>query len=318
MVTPAAKREAVAHVCSAFELSERRACIMIGCVRMTVRYCSRRPQDTELRERLRALAHERRRFGYRRLHVLLRREGFIVNHKRLFRLYREERLMVRRRGGRKRALGTRAPMLVPQLPNDRWSVDFVADQFIDGRRLRIFVVVDDCTRECLALIADTSISGIRVARELDRLLDERGTPKTIVSDNGTELTSNAILRWADDHKVAWHYIAPGKPVQNAFAESFIGRLRDELLNETLFRSLAHTRSKPGVPTTTTSGLIRGSAGCAQPATPQLGGPLRCAPPTAPLRGPPPSPPSRASSTVRLQQWLDKSWGATSRADVKQF
>jgi putative transposase len=211
-------------------------------MRMTVRYCSRRPPDTELRERLRALAHERRRFGYRRLHVLLRREGFIVNHKRLFRLYREERLMVRRRGGRKRALGTRAPMLVPQWPNDRWSVDFVADQFIDGRRLRIFVVVDDCTRECLALIADTSISGIRVARELDRLLAERGTPKTIVSDNGTELTSNAILRWADDHKVGWHYIAPGKPVQNAFAESFIGRLRDELLNETLFRSLAHTRA----------------------------------------------------------------------------
>jgi putative transposase len=133
-------------------------------------------------------------------------------------------------------------MLVPQWPNDRWSLDFAADQFIDGRRLRILVVVDDCTRECLALIADTSISGIRVARELDRLLGERGKPKTIVSDNGTELTSNAILRWADDHKVAWHYIAPGKPVQNAFAESFIGRLRDELLNETLFRSLAHVRT----------------------------------------------------------------------------
>ena len=242
MVTPAAKREAVAHVRSAFELSERRACRIIGCVRMTVRYCSRRPQDTELRERLRVLAHERRRFGYRRLHVLLHREGFIVNHKRLFRIYREERLMVRRRGGRKRALGTRAPLAVPQWPNDRWSLDFVADQFIDGRRLRILVVVDDCTRECLALIADTSISGIRVSRELDRLLDDRGKPKMIVSDNGTELTSNAILQWADDHKVAWHYIAPGKPAQNAFAESFIGRLRDELLNETLFRSLAHTRA----------------------------------------------------------------------------
>jgi len=174
--------------------------------------------------------------------VLLRREGFIVNHKRLFRLYREERLMVRRRGGRKRALGTRAPMLAPQCPNDRWSVDFVADQFIDGRRLRIFVVVDDCTRECLALVADSSISGLRVARELNRLLADRGKPKMIVSDNGTELTSNAILQWADDHKVAWHYIAPGKPEQNAFAESFIGRLRDELLNETLFRSLAHTRA----------------------------------------------------------------------------
>ena len=241
MVTPAAKREAVAHLRSAFDMSERRACSTIGCVRMTVRYRSRRPDDADLRQRLRALAHERRRFGYRRLHVLLRREGFAVNHKRLFRLYREERLMVRRRSGRKRALGTRAPMPVPQWPNDRWSLDFVADQFIDGRRMRILVVVDDCTRECLALVPDTSLSGIRVARELDQLLVAYGKPKTIVSDNGTELTSNAILRWTDDHKVEWHYIAPGKPVQNAFAESFIGRLRDELLNETLFRSLQHAR-----------------------------------------------------------------------------
>ena len=219
MVTPAAKREAVAHLRTAFDMSERRACRTIDCMRMTVRYRSRRPDDTELRQRLRALAHERRRFGYRRLHVLLRREGFTVNHKRLFRLYREERLMVRRRGGRKRAMGTRAPMLVPQLPKERWSLDFVADQFNDGRRLRILVVVDDCSRECLALVPDTSISGMRVARELDRLLTDRGTPKMIVSDNGTELTSNVILQWADDHKVAWHYIAPGKPVQNAFAES---------------------------------------------------------------------------------------------------
>ena len=226
MVTPAARREAVAHLRSAFEMSERRACRAAGCIRMTVRYRSRRGQDIELRSRLRTLAHVRRRFGYRRLHVLLRREGFIVNHKRLFRLYREERLMVHRRGGRKRAVGTRAPMTIPQLPNERWSIDFAADQFIDGRRLRVLVVVDDCTRECLALIADTSISGIRVARELDRLLIERGKPRTMVSDNGTEFTSNAILRWADDHKVAWHYIAPGKPAQNAFAESFIGRLRE--------------------------------------------------------------------------------------------
>jgi putative transposase len=241
MVTPAAKREAVAHLRSAFEMSERRACRITGCVRMTIRYRSRRPDDRALRERLKALAHERRRFGYRRLHVFLKREGFAVNDKRLFRLYREERLTVRRRGGRKRALGTRAPMLVPQFPNDRWSIDFVSDQFLDGRRLRILAVVDDCTRECLALVADMSISGLRVARELDRLLAARAKPTTIVSDNGTELTSNAILRWADDNKVAWHYIAPGKPTQNAFIESFVGRLRDELLNETLFRSLAHTR-----------------------------------------------------------------------------
>jgi putative transposase len=242
MVTPAAKREAAAHLGSAFGMSERRACRVIGCARMMVRYRSRRSDDAALRERLRSLAHERRRFGYRRLHVLLKREGYVVNHKRLFRLYREEHLVVRRRGGRKRALGTRAPMLVPYLPNDRWSLDFAADQFLDGRRLRILAVVDDCTRECLALVADTSISGIRVARELDRLVAERGTPRSIVSDNGTELTSNAILRWADDHKVAWHYIAPGKPTQNAFIESFIGRLRDELLNEVLFRSLPHVRA----------------------------------------------------------------------------
>ena len=115
-------------------------------------------------------------------------------------------------------------MLAPQLPNERWSLDLVADQFIDDRRMRILVVVDDCRRECLALIPDTSISGIPVARELSRLVAGRGKPKMIVSDNGTELTSNAILRWADDHKVDWHYIAPGKPVQNAFAESFIGAI----------------------------------------------------------------------------------------------
>jgi putative transposase len=117
-------------------------------------------------------------------------------------------------------------MPVPQWPNDRWSLDFGADQFIDGRRLRVLVVVDDCARECLALVPDTSILDIRVARELGRLIVAYGKPKTIVSDSGTELTSNAILRWTDDDKVEWHHIAPGKPVQNAFAESFIGRLRD--------------------------------------------------------------------------------------------
>jgi putative transposase len=241
MVTPAARRDAVAHLETAFEMSERRACKILGCCRMTVRYKAIRIEDVALRDRMKAIAHERRRFGYRRLHVLLRREGYVVNHKRLFRLYREEKLAVRRRGGRKRAMGTRAPMLVPLAPNERWSLDFVSDQMTDGRRFRILTVVDDCTRENIALVADTSLSGLRVARELDRLVAERGRPNMIVSDNGTEFTSNAILRWSDEMRVDWHYIAPGKPIQNAFIESFNGRLRDELLNETLFSSLPQAR-----------------------------------------------------------------------------
>ncbi len=164
-----------------------------------------------------------------------------VNRKRVQRIYVEERLHVRQRGGRKRALGARAPMVVPDIPNARWSTDFVHDQMTDGRRFRVLTVVDDCTRECLALIPDTSISGRRVARELDAIIAWRGPPTAIVSDNGTEFTSNAILAWTDVRGVAWEYIQPGKPVQNAFAESFNGRLRDELLNETLFRSLHQAR-----------------------------------------------------------------------------
>ncbi len=179
MVTPAAKRKAVARLKDAFGMSERRACKAIGCCRMTVRYETSRPDDGEVRERMKAIAQERRRFGYRRLLVMLRREGLVVNHKKLFRLYREEKLAVRRRGGRKRAIGTRAPMLVPLRPDERWSLDFVSDQLTDGRRFRILAVVDDCTRECLTLVVDTSLSGMRVARELDRLVAERGRPRMI-------------------------------------------------------------------------------------------------------------------------------------------
>ena len=148
---------------------------------------------------------------------------------------------MRRRGGRKRAIGTRAHMLVPLKPNQRWSLDFVSDQLTDGRRFRVLTVVDDCTRECLALVADTSLPGQRVARELGHLVLQRGRPKMIVSDNGSELTSNAILSWAGEAHVEWHYIAPGKPMQNGFVESFNGRLRDEKLNETLFATLHQVR-----------------------------------------------------------------------------
>jgi putative transposase len=160
-----------------------------------------------------------------RLHVLQRREGQVVNKKRVQRIYREERLTVRRRGGRKRAIGTRRPIETPLAANQRWGLDFVSDQMTNGRRFRILEVFDDCTRECLALVADTSISGRRVARELDAIIAWRGRPGTIVSDNGTELTSNAILEWTDDRQVGWHYIAPGKPQQNGFSESFNVRIR---------------------------------------------------------------------------------------------
>jgi putative transposase len=242
MVTPAAKREVVAHLGLSYGVSQRRACRTIGADRTSVRYRSRRPDDGAVRARLRELAATRRRFGYRRLQILLRREGVRLNHKKLRRLYAEEQLQVRRRGGRKRALGTRAPMTIPQAANQRWSMDFVSDALADGRRFRILAVVDDFTRECLCLVADTSLSGLRVARELDAVIAGRGRPATCVSDNGTELTSMAILQWSQETGVDWHYIAPGKPTQNAFIESFNGRLRDELLNETLFVSLAHARA----------------------------------------------------------------------------
>ena len=197
-MTPAARREAAAHLRSAYEMSERRACRVLGVDRASVRYQAARPDDGVLRDRLKALAQERRRFGYRRLHVMLRREGHAVNRKRVQRLYREEKLSVRRRGGRKRAMGTRRPLETPLAANQRWSLDFVSDQLTDGRRFRILTVIDNCTRECLALVADTSLSGARVARELDAIIQQRGRPETIVSDNGTELTSNAILAWADE------------------------------------------------------------------------------------------------------------------------
>lgn len=241
-MTPGAKRSAVAHARESFGLSERRACCIIGIARRVVRYRPRRPDDAAIRARLRELALERRRFGYRRLGYLLAREGIRMNRKKLLRLYTEEGLKVRRRGGRKRALGTRAPMTVPQGPNQRWSLDFVSDAFTDGRRFRILAVVDDFTRECLCLVADTSLSGIRVARELDAVIARRGRPCMVVSDNGTELTSMAILTWSQERRIEWHYIAPGKPTQNAFVESFNGRLRDECLNETLFTSLPHARA----------------------------------------------------------------------------
>jgi putative transposase len=214
MVTPDVKRAAVAHACAVHGVSQRRACAALAVDRSTARYVTRRGDDAELRAAIGQVAGERRRFGYRRIEVMLARRGITMNQKKLRRLYGEEKLQVRRRGGRKRALGTRRPIELPAAANQRWSLDFVSDAFTDGRRFRVLAVVDDFTRECLTLVPDTSISGLRVARELDAIIAVRGEPRTCVSDNGTELTSMAILAWTQERRVDWHYIAPGKPTRD--------------------------------------------------------------------------------------------------------
>lgn len=241
-MTPAGRRDAVAHLRTSLEVSERRACTIIAADRAAIRYRSRRPDDTDLRARLRELADERRRFGYRRLHVLLRQEGHIVNRKKTQRLYREEGLTVRRRKFRRRIAVARTPIPLATVPNSRWSIDFVHDQLANGRRFRVLNVIDDVTKECLAAIPDTSISGKRVVREMRAIIERRGKPSAIVSDNGTEFTSTAVLAFTQELRLDWRYIAPGKPTQNAMAESFQGRMRDECLNEHLFFSMDHARA----------------------------------------------------------------------------
>ena len=192
MVGPAAKREAVAHLRTLFAMSERRATTLVGADRTMIRYRARRPDEAALRTRLRDLAHQRHRFGYRRLHVLLRRDGETASRNKVYRLYRAEGLAVRKRKGRRRAVGVRAPLAMAALPNARWSLDFVHDQLACGRRFRVLNVVDDATRECLLAVADTSISGRRVVRELTALVARRGKPGMIVSDNSLP---SGLTRW---------------------------------------------------------------------------------------------------------------------------
>ncbi|WP_108892373.1 IS3 family transposase [Palleronia abyssalis] len=242
LTTLTRRREAALRAMRDHDISQRRACQLVGVDPKTVRR-TRPPDCPEIREEMKEIAGKRRRFGYRRIGILLERKGMLMNHKKLYRLYREEGLSVKRRRGRKRARGSRTPMPKAAHPNARWSLDFLADSFGASRKFRILAVIDDCCRENLCLTADTSISGARVARELDALVRIYGKPACIVSDNGTEFTSRAILKWADKTGVPWHYIDPGKPQQNAFIESFNGSLRDELLNEEIFDTLDDARRK---------------------------------------------------------------------------
>jgi putative transposase len=230
----------VAFVSSEFRLSERTACKLLDMERSSYRYEPRPDRNAGLREALVMLARHKPRYGYRRLHALLSRRGYEVNVKRVYRLYVEERLMVRRKR-RKRLVRERTAE--PRLTgaNQEWAMDFIVDSLATGRMVRILSVVDAYTRECLALEADTSLGSGRVTRVLERLIGERGRPENVRSDNGPEFTSRRMLSWAEDWKIGLLHIQPGRPMQNGHVESFHGRLRDECLNASWFRTLNDVR-----------------------------------------------------------------------------
>ena len=227
----------------AYRLSERRACGLMGITRWINRYQSRRDGQAELRMRLRDLAGSRVRYGYRRLTILLRREGWKVNAKRIYRLYREEGLQVQRVRHAKRAAHVRVPLSGAVKPNQRWSMDFVSDRLVDGRWFRILTVVDQYTRECLCAYADRSQTGEKVVERMKHLVAARGVPESITTDNGGEFAGQAMDAWAHQAGVKLDFIRPGRPVQNGYIESFNGRLRDECLNGEVFFHLTDAREK---------------------------------------------------------------------------
>lgn len=240
MVKPASKKPVVARLVKRFQLSERVACKLVGLSRTAYRYQPRVKSDTVLRERLKALAAQHPRYGYLMLHGLLKAAGLVVNKKRTYRLYTEEGLQVRTKK-RNKLLRPRLPMAVPLAPNQRWSMDFVADQLSHGRRFRVLNVVDDYSREMVGQLVAVSISGQQVAQFLDQLADQRKLPPVIVCDNGTEFTSKAMFFWAKARQVKLGFIQPGKPIQNAFIESLNGKFRNECLNQQWFRTLEEAR-----------------------------------------------------------------------------
>jgi putative transposase len=234
----------VSYVEVEYEMSERHACRLLGLGRSTHRYRARKAErDGALRARLKELAAKRMRFGYRRLTAMLVREGITANHKRVYRLYREEGLAMRIRQRRRIRWTSAVSGPVATRANERWSIDFVSDCVSTGRVIRMLTVVDDCTRECPAIEVDTSLCGLRVRRVLDRIASERGLPEAIVLDNGPEFRGRALAAWSEERGVRLEFIQPGKPAQNAFAESFNGRLRDECLNANWFTSLSDARRK---------------------------------------------------------------------------
>jgi len=241
MVTPAARRDAVQYLMQQHRFSERRACRLVRLHRSRARYRTRRVDPTHVRDRLRTLAQERPRFGYRRLGVLLQREGLVVNHKRVHRLYRAAGLTLRRRC-RKRVAATSRPLLpAPQQRGQQWSMDFMRDTLASGRSFRTLNILDNFTRECVAIEVDTSLPGVRVVRVLEQLRERIGTPHALMVDNGPEFAGKALDLWAHQYGVQLHFIAPGKPVQNPYIESFNGRFRDECLNQHWFLTLEDAR-----------------------------------------------------------------------------
>jgi len=243
MVSTTARREAVEWLRETRRTSLRRACRVVGLSTAVWRY---QPRLNEANEKLLARLHThaaaRSRFGYRRLHVLIEREGTAVNHKRLYRLYRQAGLQVRRRQRKRLTRGERVPLPTPTRRSERWSMDFTLDTLADGRAFRTLNIVDDFTRECLVIEVDRSLPGLRVARVLDRLHATIGLPQSIVLDNGPEFAGRTLEAWAYAHHVTLCFIRPGKPIENAYVESFNGKFRDECLNEHWFLSLAHARS----------------------------------------------------------------------------
>lgn len=242
MVSPQAKRQAVGILTAERGLGVTRACGLVGISRSLYRYRSCRSPALELKGRIAELAAQKRRYGYRRIQVLLRREGWSVNHKRTYRLYREQGLMVRKRKRKRIGIAERLVLPRPTAPNQSWSMDYVADGLIDGRKLRVLAIVDDYSRECLTLEVDTSLPGTRVVKVLERLADLRGLPRSITVDHGPEFEGQALDAWAYKRAVRLAFIRPGKPVENAYVESFNGRFRDECLNEHWFVSMQHARS----------------------------------------------------------------------------